>query len=913
MGYGKTLICLAAILATKGHWPRIPPQYSLGLNPVRPRVGTLREMAAAAVGREQIPWRTYFENMSDETDKQYYLKILQDNIGSYVIPPPANGRDQRSAVSSKPCRIILCSTTLIIVPPNLIHQWAREISLHLDEKALQVLVVDNLKTPLPPANDLLPYDIILMVKNRFEKELRHVKYGEIPRRGRKLCKCRFENECTCEGSGVYCSPLSNLHFLRIIVDEGHGFVGSGRNGATLALEKLTVERRWIVSGTPTAGLLGVELDTALREVSKQEETEDFMSHKATLEALRYNTALTKEVDDITQLGRIVVNFFRLRPWANSKGEDPASWQKYVVPSGFSGRKPKCLRGILESLVVRHGIGDIEQDVQLPPLYNRRVYLQPCWHDKLSINLFIFSLTVNAVTSERMDEDYMFHPANRTQLDKLVTKLRQSGFYWVGFSPQEVSHTLDICSSYRGEVVNGDRNCAPRDLILLDQVMDIGKKALASISWKAFAELHEMGIYVEDFPVAHCEQWSLVQGYTENPLLIGATQLIEAQKLVDSNLYSPNPELALTPVETFSRRRTQKDGEEVVTTKQSAKTNETGSAETPHRLGINPKLKATQAPKLRKENTISYPRVAARQAGSRSSLDSASVEGTNHSGEAQQSESAPMPSTSQIREDPFPPDSSLAKARVVGTASAKLSYLIDKVIALQGDEKILIFYQGDHIAYFIAQAFDLLDVRYLIYTATLGLSRQSAYAITFNTTETFRVMLMDINQAAHGLNIPSASRVFFVNPVWQPNVEAQAIKRAHRIGQKRPVYVESLVLEGTLEAQMLERRKQMSTEEHQRAKKGPMDDPVMGDIIRNAEVIPLAQFDKNTTRHEMASLTAPQPLFGCMRNPNPASNDSDADLIFPEGVARQNLQRQRAKRLREPELAARLLTTKKARG
>lgn len=884
MGYGKTLICLAVVLATKGHWPQIPPQYSLGLNPVRSRVGTLREMAAATVGRAQIPWRTYLEDIDDETIKQNCLKILQDNIGSYIIPPPASGRDQRLAITSKPRRITLCSATLIIVPPNLIHQWTSEISLHLDKKVLKLLVVDDLKTPLPHVKDLLSYDIILMVKNRFEKDMNF-------------------------------SPLTNLHFLRIIVDEGHGFVGSGRNGnnATSALEKIRVERRWIVSGTPTAGLLGVELNTAAREVSKQEESDEWTSHEATLDAVRYQTALSREVEDLKQLGRIVVKFFGLRPWANRNGEDPASWQKYIVPSSLSGRKPRCLKSILESLVVRHRIEDIQQDVRLPPLYNRRVYLQPSWQDKLSFNLFIFNLTVNAITSERMDEDYMFHPANRTQLDKLVTRLRQSGFFWVGHTPQEISHTLNICHSYQSKAIHGDIYCAPSDRILLDQVTDVGKTALSSVSWKAFADLKEIGIYVEDFPAAHCQKWSLVQGHTENPLLIGATQLTEAQKRVDSNFYSPNPELALAPLERFSRRRSQEDVEEVITTEQSSNAHETESIETSRRLGMKSKSKAALSPKLGEENTMFYSRVAARHTGSHALPDSVSIKSTSYSGQAQQSKSVSMPATSHSREEPSPPDSPLAKARIVGTASAKLSYLLDRVIALQREEKILIFYQGDHIAYFIAQAFDLLDIRYLIYNATLGLRYKSAYALTFNATETFRVMLMDINQAAHGLNITSASRVFFVNPVWQPNVEAQAIKRAHRIGQKRPVYVESLVLLGTLEAQMLERRKQMSTEEHQKAKKGPMYDPVMGDIIRNAQFIPLARSDRNVNRCEMASLAAPQSLFGRMGSLRPTFHDPDADLIFPEGMARRNTQRRPAKRLREPNLAAGPVAAKKARG
>lgn len=53
--------------------------------------------------------------------------------------------------------------------------------------------------------------------------------------------------------------------------------------------------------------------------------------------------------------------------------------------------------------------------------------------------------------------------------------------------------------------------------------------------------------------------------------------------------------------------------------------------------------------------------------------------------------------------------------------------------------------------------------------------------------------MNVKLAIYGLHLAAASRVFFISPIWQPNIEAQAVKRAHRIGQMRPVYVETLVL------------------------------------------------------------------------------------------------------------------------
>jgi len=71
-------------------------------------------------------------------------------------------------------------------------------------------------------------------------------------------------------------------------------------------------------------------------------------------------------------------------------------------------------------------------------------------------------------------------------------------------------------------------------------------------------------------------------------------------------------------------------------------------------------------------------------------------------------------------------------------------------------------------------------------------------VTFNSSPHYRVLIMETKVAAHGLNVTAASRVFFLNACWQRSVERQAIKRAHRIGQQREVFVETLVLKDTIE-------------------------------------------------------------------------------------------------------------------
>lgn len=54
----------------------------------------------------------------------------------------------------------------------------------------------------------------------------------------------------------------------------------------------------------------------------------------------------------------------------------------------------------------------------------------------------------------------------------------------------------------------------------------------------------------------------------------------------------------------------------------------------------------------------------------------------------------------------------------------------------------------------------------------------------------------------GLNLVEADYVILLDPWWNPAVEAQAIDRAHRIGQTRHVIVYRLVAEGTIEEKVM---------------------------------------------------------------------------------------------------------------
>jgi SNF2 family DNA or RNA helicase len=66
-----------------------------------------------------------------------------------------------------------------------------------------------------------------------------------------------------------------------------------------------------------------------------------------------------------------------------------------------------------------------------------------------------------------------------------------------------------------------------------------------------------------------------------------------------------------------------------------------------------------------------------------------------------------------------------------------------------------------------------------------------------------LFLISLKAGGYGLNLTAADYVVITDPWWNPAAEDQAMGRAHRIGQLRPVTVYRLVGKGTLEERIVE--------------------------------------------------------------------------------------------------------------
>ena len=66
-----------------------------------------------------------------------------------------------------------------------------------------------------------------------------------------------------------------------------------------------------------------------------------------------------------------------------------------------------------------------------------------------------------------------------------------------------------------------------------------------------------------------------------------------------------------------------------------------------------------------------------------------------------------------------------------------------------------------------------------------------------------LFLISLKAGGFGLNLTAADYVIIADPWWNPAAEDQAMGRAHRIGQQRPVTVYRLVSAGSIEERIVE--------------------------------------------------------------------------------------------------------------
>jgi SNF2 family DNA or RNA helicase len=134
------------------------------------------------------------------------------------------------------------------------------------------------------------------------------------------------------------------------------------------------------------------------------------------------------------------------------------------------------------------------------------------------------------------------------------------------------------------------------------------------------------------------------------------------------------------------------------------------------------------------------------------------------------------------------------------SSAKVDKVMEILenIIVNTDEKTIIFSQ-------FTSLLDLLEVPikgkkwgFERYDGSMSSKARHQAIVDFETKAHSKLMLVSLKAGNAGLNLVCASQVIILDPFWNPYIEEQAIDRAHRIGQLRPVVVHKILVKETVE-------------------------------------------------------------------------------------------------------------------
>lgn len=139
------------------------------------------------------------------------------------------------------------------------------------------------------------------------------------------------------------------------------------------------------------------------------------------------------------------------------------------------------------------------------------------------------------------------------------------------------------------------------------------------------------------------------------------------------------------------------------------------------------------------------------------------------------------------------------------SSAKIDKALDVLgeIQARGDgQKTIIFSQ-------FTALLDLIEIPivdrgwgYRRYDGSMRPVERNEAVLEFTDNPNCSIMLVSLKAGNSGLNLNIASQVIIFDPFWNPYIEEQAIDRAHRIGQMRPVVVHRILVPETVEDRIL---------------------------------------------------------------------------------------------------------------
>lgn len=378
-GLGKTITALALILKTNGQFPSISGQTIFTIK--------RRDGSDVKIYKECVVERlqSYAQDTTRFPDRKSRLlpDMRRQRILSRSIRHPdylGLGRSDAmpSAHEAGVQSVYMSSATLVIVPHVLVGHWLTQITDHVDRGTLRVLYLKcRSDCPKSPADIACNYDLIVA---SFDV----------------IRAIHMDMRCSAPA-------LMRVHFLRIIVDEGHNLSSASVTNFVIVCERLRAQSRWVMTGTPTP------------------------------------STPRSDVDHLFSLLRFIRE--------ESFGTDRGAWEVGVrVPYlQFKIEGLERLGSLLKRVMIRgdKNVLSVKCDV-------RNVILDFSEASAKSYNGLVRTVRRNLITSDWFSEDHresLLNPKNYREAEDLFKNLKLAccfgGTMNMRFSDSDIAETLDV--------------------------------------------------------------------------------------------------------------------------------------------------------------------------------------------------------------------------------------------------------------------------------------------------------------------------------------------------------------------------------------------------------------------------------------------------------------------------------------
>ncbi|GMF46259.1 unnamed protein product [Phytophthora fragariaefolia] len=287
--------------------------------------------------------------------------------------------------------LVSSGASLIVVPDPLVEHWKYQIETHVVPGSLRVFIDPGIEHKLPYNIDLAQYDVVVTSFTRLAREWRL-------HRPTSALEARMPERYGFEGPERYAdgtlrgevSSLLTVHWVRVIVDEGHKLGGQTPSDLMQLARLLCAERRWVMTGTPTPNTL--------------------------------------QSADLRYMHGLLV-FLRNLPYGNPDGQ---AWVK-TIARPFERNEIVAfyhLQHLLSRIMMRHTKESIREI--LPQPIRRTVFIDPTPSEYAQYNGVAAAVRANLVITN-MDPktpgcqhpDSLLNPINRKDALRVVSNLRSA--------------------------------------------------------------------------------------------------------------------------------------------------------------------------------------------------------------------------------------------------------------------------------------------------------------------------------------------------------------------------------------------------------------------------------------------------------------------------------------------------------